>query len=115
MNSSGSRVWALAKDPLIFALAGTGSHDVIPSCGIEMQFYHTPESESILLGWHCVMVKGHADLKIEIPRVRETFTVNFSKLHNFIFDPPCTFATYAKPKTACHSASWPCRKLCSGP
>ena len=31
-----------------------------------IQFYHMPERyESVLVGWHCAKVKGHAEPKIE--------------------------------------------------
>ena len=43
---------------------------------------HMPERyERVRIGWHCAKVKGHAELKIEKPRVK-TFIYNFPKLHH---------------------------------
>ena len=47
-----------------------------------MQFCHMPERyKRVLVGWHCVKVKGRVELKIEKPRVK-TFSCDFPKLHN---------------------------------
>ena len=35
----------------------------------------------VCVGWHCVKVKGHAELKIEKSRVK-TFIYDFPKLHH---------------------------------
>ena len=45
-------------------------------------FYHMPgRYERVCVGWHCAKVKGHAELKIENPRVK-TFIYDFPKLHH---------------------------------
>ena len=49
---------------------------------ISAQFYHMPERhERVLVCWHCPKVKGHAELKIEKPRVK-TLSYDFPKLHH---------------------------------
>ena len=49
---------------------------------ISAQFYHMPgRYERVCVGWHCAKVKGHAELKIEKPRVK-TFIYDFPKLHH---------------------------------
>ena len=48
---------------------------------ISAQFCHMPERcEGVRVGWRCAEVKGHAELKIEKPRVK-TFIYDFPKLH----------------------------------
>ena len=37
--------------------------------------------ERVCVGWHCAKVKGHAELKIEKPRVK-THSYHFPKLHH---------------------------------
>ena len=37
--------------------------------------------ERVRVGWHCAKVKGHAELKIEKPRVK-TLMYDFPKLHH---------------------------------
>ena len=37
--------------------------------------------ERVCVGWHCVKVKGHAELKIEKSRVK-TFIYDFPRLHH---------------------------------
>ena len=49
---------------------------------ISAQIHHMPERyERGLVGWHCAKVKGHAELKIEQPRVK-TLSYDFPKLHH---------------------------------
>ena len=38
--------------------------------------------ERVLVRWHCAKVKGHAELKIEKPRVK-TLSYDFPKLHHY--------------------------------
>ena len=39
------------------------------------------DTKGIRIGWHCAKVKGHAELKIEKPRVK-TLSYDFPKLHH---------------------------------
>ena len=49
---------------------------------ISAQFHHMPERyERVRVGWHCAKVKGHAELKIEKPRLK-TLSYDFPKLHD---------------------------------
>ena len=73
-------------------------HERRLTVSVSAQFYHMPARyERVRVGWHCAKVKGHAELKIEKPRVK-TLIYDFPKLHH---SSPNSFGanvTYAKLK-----------------
>ena len=49
---------------------------------IAAQLHHMPERyERVSVGWHCAKVKGHAELKINKPRVK-TLSYDLAELHH---------------------------------